>query len=70
MSNVIPITIKPNTECEQYRRHTITLSFLPASSKWQWRIDFQVTHPITGEGRTKNDALAKAKRKLDQLLEA
>ena len=70
MSNVVPITVRPNSEKEQYRRHQIVVTFVPATGKWRWEIDFTVTCLVSGEGISRNDAFRRARARLDKLLEA
>ena len=68
MSNVTQLHVEPKTVRETYRRHSITVTFLPATAHWQWEIEFTARLQFDGEEKSEKRAMDKARRQIDKLL--
>lgn len=66
--NVVKLEIEPKTVRETYRKHQVTVKYLPATSTWHWEIEFTARLQFDGEERNEKAALVKAKKQIDKLL--
>jgi hypothetical protein len=63
--NVHTLNIPPKTHTEQYKRKTITVTFLPAEKLWRWSFGITIQREINGTATTIPRALAEARKRID-----
>lgn len=66
--NVVPLHVEPKTIRETYRKHAITVTYIPATSSWQWEIEFTARLQFDGEEKNEKRALERARKQIDKLL--
>ena len=66
--NVVKLEIEPKTVRETYRKHAITVTYLPATGAWHWEIEFTARLQFDGEAKNEKIAIAKARKQIDKLL--
>lgn len=67
-SNVVPLVVEPKSVRETYRKHAITVTYLPATSTWHWEIEFTARLQFDGEAKDEKRALNIARQQIDKLL--
>ncbi len=69
MSNIHRLAVKPRLTRHKYKRHDITVTFIPADKEWKWF--FKETRTMTYGGRepSSDAALHAAKAQVDYMEE-
>lgn len=67
LSNDTVVYIPPKQVTETYRKHPITITFLPQSKQWQWRVDYTRTMPYSSTSDSLDAALKAAHKLIDEL---
>ncbi len=67
MSNVHRLDVKPKLTRHKYKRHDITVTFIPVDKEWKW--SFKETRTMTYGGResSADAALRAAKTQVDYM---
>jgi len=67
VSNIHRLDVKPKLTRHKYKRHDITVTFIPIDKEWKW--SFKETRTMTYGGResSADAALAAAKEQVDYI---
>jgi len=68
--NVHRLDVKPKLSRHTYKRHDITVSYIPKDKEFLWSFHETTTMSFNGREPTANAALAAAKAQVDDLQEA
>ena len=62
------VVVPPRVVKQQYRKHLITISFLPQTREWSWTFEHHATVIIQGTAKDIKSAINDARERLDTLL--
>lgn len=68
MGDVIPLDIKPKSMRRTYKRHHFTVTFIPATKKWQWSVELVVKTKYTDTADNMQKAIRAAERCIDKVV--
>lgn len=69
MNNVTNMNIKPNTKSHTYRKHRISITFVPDKLEWRWECRHTYEIQLDGLAKSHDRALSEAKKKIDHLVD-
>lgn len=67
MSNVHRLDVKPKLTRHKYKRHDITVTFIPADKEWKWSFTETKTMTFGGREASSDAALRAAKVQVDYI---
>lgn len=69
-NTVVHLVVKPKSVDIRYRKMHLIIKYAPADKRWHWEVEY---HPpkrvFKGDNATQAIALAKAKKKVDWLID-
>ena len=65
------LTITPKAETVRHRKQQITLTYIPATGEWGYKVEYTVRNVLLfdGTGKRRQDALLKARRVIDRMID-
>lgn len=70
MGEVVRLEVKPKTFQRTYKKHKITVTFIPATKKWRWKVTVVTTTHYDDYADTSMKAVRAAEKFIDKIEKA